>query len=313
MNTKQLIVALLTIGSIEHLAVAQIEVPDAPQWQVTLHITDDEGSPVSNANVTAGYYIKPPSGSDEAESHKSGTTDADGLVMLSAHSGPAIWCGANKVGYYSTTSMEYDFANKAGDQWLPWNPGIEITLDRIVDPIPMYAKSVEKGPPVFNQPVGYDLMLGDWVAPNGRGQTTDIIFTAEYHKKSLQDYDYKLIVSFPNAGDGIQEFKAGGGGLRSPYEAVENGYEPQLTRLNISHPGQPLVFDYDKSRNYFFRVRTLLDANGNVKSALYGKIYGDFMHFTYYLNPTPNSRNVEFDPKQNLLIFKSGEPQIGTP
>ena len=54
-------------------------------------------------------------------------------------------------------------------------------------------------------------------------------------------------------------------------------------------------------RNYFFRVRTLLDEHGNVKSALYGKIYGDFMQFAYYLNPTPNDRNVEFDPKQNLL------------
>jgi hypothetical protein len=25
------------------------------------------------------------------------------------------------------------------------------------------------------------------------------------------------------------------------------------------------------------------------------------MHFTYYLNPTPNSHSMEFDPKQNLL------------
>jgi hypothetical protein len=25
------------------------------------------------------------------------------------------------------------------------------------------------------------------------------------------------------------------------------------------------------------------------------------MQFTYYLNPTPNDRNIEFDPKQNLI------------
>ena len=25
------------------------------------------------------------------------------------------------------------------------------------------------------------------------------------------------------------------------------------------------------------------------------------MHFRYYLNPTPNDRNVEFDPSKNLL------------
>jgi hypothetical protein len=56
-----------------------------------------------------------------------------------------------------------------------------------------------------------------------------------------------------------------------------------------------------------------LDDSGNVKSALYGKIPGNFrfyagtkaptsgMGFDYYLNPTPNDRNVEFDPKRNLI------------
>ncbi|MGH7991175.1 MAG: hypothetical protein ACREDS_13420 [Limisphaerales bacterium] len=59
-------------------------------------------------------------------------------------------------------------------------------------------------------------------------------------------------------------------------------------------------------------MRTVLDENGRVKSAFYGKIYGDFtldpinskttlILFTYYLNPTPNDRNVESDPSRNLF------------
>ena len=64
---------------------------------------------------------------------------------------------------------------------------------------------------------------------------------------------------------------------------------------------------------YSIRVRTVLDENGNVKSSLYGKINGDIrfyvgtkvprsgIGFTYCLNPTPNDRNIEFDPKHNLL------------
>ena len=59
--------------------------------------------------------------------------------------------------------------------------------------------------------------------------------------------------------------------------------------------------NWDLNRNYFFRVHTVLDENGNIKSVLYGKIYGDFLKFSYYLNPTPNDRSVEFDPKQNIL------------
>jgi hypothetical protein len=30
-------------------------------------------------------------------------------------------------------------------------------------------------------------------------------------------------------------------------------------------------------------------------------VYAQAMRFKYYLNPTPNDRNIEFDPKQNLL------------
>ena len=59
----------------------------------------------------------------------------------------------------------------------------------------------------------------------------------------------------------------------------------------ISHNGfkksaqarwQPARMDYNSQRNYFFRVQTVSDTNGNVKSALYGKIYGDFMQFRYF-------------------------------
>jgi hypothetical protein len=72
--------------------------------------------------------------------------------------------------------------------------------------------------------------------------------------------------------------------------------------------------------NYFFRVRTILDKDGNIESALYGKIHGDFqldhhgnIGFTYYLNPTPNDRNVEFDPKQNLFKNLPSSEQVRQP
>jgi hypothetical protein len=44
-----------------------------------------------------------------------------------------------------------------------------------------------------------------------------------------------------------------------------------------------------------------LDDKGNVKSACYGKIYGDFEEVVLtYLNPQQNSRDLEFDMKNNL-------------
>lgn len=83
--------------------------------------------------------------------------------------------------------------------------------------------------------------------------------------------------------------------------APPDGYQPELNKERSAHPGQVTKNDSDPNRNYLFRVRTVKDHAGNIVSAHYGKIYGDFMQFTYYLNPTPNDRNIEFDPKQNLL------------
>ena len=68
-----------------------------------------------------------------------------------------------------------------------------------------------------------------------------------------------------------------------------------------------------------FRVRTVLDNEGNITSARYGKIYGPVeygeeerggggVRFIYYLNPTANDRNLEFDPSRNLMPNPGSTP-----
>ena len=169
----------------------------------------------------------------------------------------------------------------------------------------MYAKSLNTYVPDLDKPVGYDLLAGDWVTPYGKGNNTDINFTGHLDKRADGESDFTLTVSFPKAGDGIQEFTVPeaekGSGLRSPHEAPTDGYQPQWVQTDNRKPGKPTSTNRDPKRNYFFRVQTVLDAQGKVKSALYGKIYGDFMEFIFYLNPTLNDRNVEFDPKHNLM------------
>ena len=300
----RLALILLMAGS-SYLASAQVEVPNAPLWKITLHIINEDRSPISNATAFVDYYIPATPPEKEAGDKWTSLTDSNGLFTATVHAGKHIGYGAEKSGYYPTANLEYTFLNQVANKWQPWNPTVDIVLKQVIKPISMYAKRINKQPPANAKPVGYDLMVGDWVAPYGKGENTDIIFTKVYNKKSLQDYDYELTISFPKAGDGIQGFTVpvseNGSKLRSPHEVPIDGYRSQLIRQNISHPGQAIVYDYKESRNYFFRVRTVLDEKGKVKSALYGKIYGDFMRFSYYLNPTPNDRNVEFDPKQNLM------------
>ena len=186
-----------------------------------------------------------------------------------------------------------------------WSPAVTLLLKKTIEPVPMYAKCVIQMPPLKDQGVGYDLRVGDWVAPSGSGKETDIIFTSHFDKRAEDDWDYSLTVSFPRAGDGIQQFAVSDGhgrsALRSPREAPETGYTAQWIKTQRRRPGDHSRDGIDQSLNFFFRVRSVLDSKGNVKSANYGKIYGDFMNFCYYLNPTPNSRNMEFDPAKNLL------------
>jgi hypothetical protein len=221
-----------------------------------------------------------------------------------------------KAGYYSTTKG-YEFSTFGDNDPQKWNPSETLMLKKVGKPIAMYAKSVNLGMPVFDKPAGFDLMIGDWVAPYGKGVNTDIIFTAHLDQRTESDADYKLTVSFPKAGDGIQEFTVPdtekGSGLRSPHEAPTDSYQSQWVQTRNRKPGQAETGNFDSGRNYFFRVRTKIDDQGNIVSAHYGKIYGDFMQFRYYLNPTLNSRNVEFDPKQNLLGGLESFQGVNTP
>ena len=280
---------------------ASAQTDSGHEWKATLKVVDDSGQPVAGAEVWVNYLTN----------RFIGLTDTNGTFTASHtdHSAQLAF-QAQKAGYYSC-GMQY-FLGFHYDP-VKWSPTVKIVLDRIINPIPMYARSIEKGPPAFNEPVGYDMILGDWVAPHGNGKNSDIIFNGELDKKSSKDFDYKLTVSFPNHGDGIQGFSSNEGGLRSPYQAPASGYQPHIVRTMSRHPDEGTKEDLDLSRNYFFRVRTILDENGNVKSALYGKIYGDFMQFTYYLNPTPNNRNIEFDLKQNLIKNMKSSEQVQMP
>jgi len=277
---------------------------DEHEWVATVKIVDESGSPVGRANIRVGYYTNNTSVNIE------GLTDSNG-VFVAAHStsirGYAMYelgFVIEKEGYYKTWStrdlgINYDVAK--------WNPTVTMVLKKIGKPIAMSAKIYPLGLklPEYNKKIGYDLMVGDWVGPYGKGVTTDVFFEKDYTNVSSSEYYSKIIVAFPKTGDGIQVYiipdSEKGSDLHSPHEAPIDGYQPELTRETSAQPGQPSKCEHDPNRIYLFRVRTAIDDRGNIVSAHYGKIYGDFMQFTYYLNPTPNDRNIEFDPKQNLI------------
>jgi len=302
--------------------------------QMTIKVLDDDDHPIGGISVGASTFSKHiPGDNFGTDEHEIVTevTDTNGVVTLafSCITGEVAYSTRPFAGFYGNVgSQNFRFTGVTSGQWQPWNPTKEIHIKRILNPVPMYARRAnEIKIPTKGELLGYDLMVGDWVAPYGKGETSDFILKYESKpepkvpSRAYPPYDNALTVRFSNNGDGIQSFFApqhSSSELRLPRQAPADGYESVLMKREYKEPGQSAYTDFREDQNYFFRVRTKKDAQGNIVRALYGKISGDFfvggsddnkLTFTYYLNPEPNSRNMEFDPKKNLsqnLKFMEG-------
>lgn len=304
---KKVIFLLFAIAII-NCARAQTSLPQH-DWHVTLKIVDESGQPIAGASAGVGFYwVTPPPDRKYTAGGIDGVTDTNGVFKAShASEFCTLHFVVQKAGYY-TTGSQYS----AGSEYDPlkWNPTLTLTLRKVGQPVAMYAKRVETKIQKENEPVGFDLTAGDWVSPFGTGKNADLFFTVNRKIVSTSEYEADLKLTFPNRGDGIVVAPAEpeiGSAFKTARVAADSGYQPEHSWHYSNSGGPESVF------GYFIRVRTQLDENGNVKSALYGKIRGDFrfyagtkapragMGFDYYLNPVPNSRNMEFDPKQNLF------------
>jgi len=297
--------------------------------QVTFHVVDDSSNPISGLGFVEGAFIITSWNHPASVTNVSGITDSKGNVTLSLPSENGQLGFGTKYGtegYYGTHD-DYHFENQIGGKWQPWNPTVDVVVKPILNPIAMYAQAVRLTLPAKNTPVGFDLEAGDLVAPYGKGITSDFIFTLNEKVPFVsgnQPYDITNTLSFSNKGDGIQSVIGSplnqGSTLRLPRFAPEDGYQPTLPQ-ELSLVGNKRLNGADnETQNYFFRVRTVLDESGKVKSTLYGKISGPlicgpqgYLQFTYYLNPTANDRNMEFDPKKNLFKNLSDLQQVNAP
>lgn len=314
MKIKQII-------SVVALCVLCIEITSCkPRAKITIHVVTDKGQSISDFPISLSTFDHWQPGEGFGHDISIGynqKTDAQGLVNFtipSPRGGMSFGTPYNIKGYYPNI-IHYQFKTNTDGKWQPWNPTIDLIVKPITNPIPMYARNVgvmgfNLTLPAKNTPIGFDLETADFVAPYGKGATSDFIFnlnddTAINDQKPMNK---GLTLTFPNKGDGIQSMivsQKQGNTFRMLSDAPRDGYESILILGKDSQYTHGLLRE---DQNYFFRVRTVLDEQGNVKSALYGKIRGPIqfwdnagLEFTYYLNPTPNDRNMEFDPSKNLF------------
>ena len=294
--------------------------------KITFRVVDSNGNPVDKASVLLGFW-NPNNGRDPGVK---GLTDANGLFAATGNPVNEVNYQFIKDGYYKTEGKYVVYrandTNTVKDgRWQPWNPTNTVVLKEKRHPVPMYAKSLEIEMPVQNVPAGFDLEKGDWVAPYGKGGNPDILirYSNTNTGPGALNYSRQLEITFDNTNDGILVLPVDGNSiLHSLYEAPENGYSHNLL-LQEDMTTFKIIKQVELDANHYaiFRVRSVADGGGNIVSANYGKLYGPIQYgvlsghhiiFKYYFNPD-GTRNLEFDPKQNLFKNLSSLERVTAP
>lgn len=323
------------------------------QGQVTLRVVDSVGKPVEKALISVAFWgsdLAADAVVSEGLTDSNGLFVAAGKTidrMNYTVSKDDYYTTAGKYWFYRPSGLDASrgsIANpSSGEYWLyhqqensvrsgrwqPWNPMLTLVLKERRRAIPMYARSVDEAIPVSESPVGFDLEVGDWVEPHGAGKRADLSFTYKTNARDFWTGSYELSIECVGRMDGlIRAQNDMWSDFRSVYEAPTEGYTAHVDlALEMTKDTFLKKELFGADENLVLRVRTMFDEQGTIISARYGKIYGPIefgrignfdegrggVRFTYYLNPNPNDRNVEFDPERNLFTDLKSSEEVWMP
>ncbi len=275
----------------------------------------------------------------EPPNRDSAVTDVNGRCRLRGRTNcgdVGCWVEKPPFGYYAPRrgwGWTFQRKNLLGI-WQPDNLVATIRLQRVECPIPLFIKRVTKAErggfttdifPKGEDTLRYDLLMGDWLAPVGTGRVADVTFT-RHPREDLGEgvngadvrgpsYRDSMTVRFPGEGNGLVELHPPPSYRLRIRTAPEDGYRSEYLCWKGRNKKLEHVGSYDENRCFCFRIRTRRDDRGRIVGSYYGKIYGDitFVYqfrpefvpvasvcMSYYLNPTPLDRNLEWDRKTNL-------------
>ncbi len=311
-------------------AGAPMQLPDA---KLTIKVVDEDNKPLPHIPIHVWL--------SEAVIFDS-QTDSNGVFVAEGKcTVKEVPIRIVKEGFYDSMNLLIftNYPNINDNKWYPWNPVVTAVVRRIINPIPMFAKCLETKIPKTNECFGYDLEIGDWVTPAGKGVVSDLVFSIEGVWQNYRDNDSTLTLTFSQPNDGlvtvghdVLDRRPTGSKFILPRNAADSGYvncfKWRRVRKQLTDSIQDQVVDdvNVEGRDYIFRVRSQTNEAGVVTNACYGKFHGNiefvgaagnsqgsWLKFTYYLNPNPNDRNLEFDPKRNLFKNLKSTEEVREP
>lgn len=286
--------------------------------EVEIQVVDEVGVPIPSIEVKISYMTLLDS---EKAVRESKLSDEEGRVRFRGN-------GYKRVSVYVEQSGYYGYRDYLRIEDLPESPEIRVVLKKVRNPIVMLATKRFRHVVPAGTRVGFDFFRNDLVEPHGKGEHADVFFSISGEFEDRKNHDSLLSIEFANEGDGLVSFGmdySQGSILESGHVAPPEGYQrekrtrkmaKEITGLDPERPGYvkyESLDEVDEGIGHYIRIRTVLDENGEIVSAYYGKVYGDFDFFgahpdgsfvradAYYINPTPNDRNVEAVPGESLL------------
>lgn len=156
------------------------------------------------------------------------------------------------------------------------------------------------------------MLIQDWMPPYGEGKHEDIKLSIqkEHHILRAGDLDHPFIqikITFIDEGGGLEEMPNNllipESQFPYPYDAPMSLYAKNIFTADTYI--KKTIFSTPNA-NFFFRIRPKYDGQGNMINALYGMVSGkngkmetsggkfwSAVDLNYFINPTPNDRNLE--------------------
>ena len=286
--------------------------------KVIYRIVDDEGTPITNAQVFGQWQNDYP----RKTWKESFITDTNGEFVAKGKVGGRFGFYVKIDGYY-LSSAGVDFHWRKGvsplvkdGKWQPYGEKRTLALKRKKNPIAMkwYNWGLDGClAPATNVWIGMDLEMGQWCKPYGNGKCEDVKLRFSGVVVDKSTWDTKTEVSFsdtPYAGfymlpkDTYSDMKSCYSASTNDGSYAERGFVFASSGGKGISPRNQTANRLAGDKYIVFRTRCKLDDKGRLVSAHYGKICGELWGGKYklmfrgndngvFFNPTPNDTNLE--------------------